>query len=46
MIDLYKQECKKCGYKWMSKVPEPKACTRCKSYRYNTPNTYGKAKKV
>lgn len=29
-------ECKRCGYKWDSRVKEPRACPRCKSYLYKT----------
>lgn len=27
--------CRKCGYRWISRVKNPKACTRCKSYAWN-----------
>ena len=28
-------ECKKCGYKWKSRVTIPLTCPRCKRYDYN-----------
>jgi predicted Zn-ribbon and HTH transcriptional regulator len=28
-------ECKKCGYKWKSRVEKPSACPRCKRYDYD-----------
>ena len=30
--------CKKCGYEWESKQDNPKACPRCKSYRWEKKN--------
>lgn len=27
-----KCECRKCGYKWESRIGEPKACPKCKRY--------------
>lgn len=29
-----KCECKKCGFQWLSVIDEPRACPRCKSYRW------------
>ena len=29
--------CNVCGKKWDSRVHDPKACVRCKSYRWNVP---------
>ena len=31
---LEKKECKRCGYIWMSFLPKPKACPKCKSYEW------------
>lgn len=33
-----KCECKKCGYTWESKKDNPKACPKCKSYRWGKKN--------
>lgn len=27
--------CKKCGYEWMSRVKNPKACPYCKQYDWD-----------
>ena len=34
-------ECLRCGYNWDGKKHNPKACPKCKSYKWNLPNTYG-----
>ena len=26
--------CKRCGYEWISRTPNPITCPKCKSYRY------------
>jgi predicted Zn-ribbon and HTH transcriptional regulator len=28
-------KCEKCGYEWLSRVKEPKACPNCTSRRWN-----------
>ena len=28
-------KCLKCGYSWVSKKQSPKACPKCKSYKWN-----------
>ena len=33
-----KHECKKCGYTWEGKKDNPKACPKCKSYRWEQEN--------
>lgn len=27
-----KKKCQSCGYQWLARVPEPKACPACKTY--------------
>jgi len=29
--------CKRCGYKWDSRLAKPVACPKCKSYRWTEP---------
>jgi hypothetical protein len=29
--------CIRCNYKWYSRVPNPRACPRCKSFYWNIP---------
>ena len=31
--------CKRCGFKWHPRVPNPKACTACNSPYWNKPRT-------
>lgn len=39
--------CLRCGHQWASKVPGgPKACTRCKSYRWQEPKRQVSGRKV
>ena len=36
MINMKKKHsCKKCGYKWESKLENPLSCPRCKRYDWN-----------
>ena len=28
-------KCKKCGYEWITRVDNPKACPKCKSYDWD-----------
>jgi len=30
-----KCKCKRCGYKWESRVKDPKVCPRCKRYDFD-----------
>lgn len=30
-----KPKCDECGYEWVPRVGDPKACPRCKSYDWN-----------
>lgn len=32
----YPCECKRCRFKWNARIPRPRACTRCKSYFWQT----------
>lgn len=38
-------KCLRCGWKWMSRVRNPKACPRCKRYDWNVPPKIKKNKK-
>lgn len=40
MEDTKMNICKRCDYRWISKVALPKQCPACKSYRWNTEQTY------
>lgn len=31
----HSQECKRCGYKWESRLPLPKQCPNCKRMDWN-----------
>jgi predicted Zn-ribbon and HTH transcriptional regulator len=30
-------KCSRCGYLWDSRVPSPRTCPRCKSFKWNEP---------
>ena len=37
-------KCKFCGFKWEARVPNPKACSRCKRYDFDKPTKPKKGK--
>lgn len=37
---MKQNECRRCNYKWYSRTKmEPKACAKCKSYKWNEDKT-------
>lgn len=45
MENANEHQCKRCGYIWTSRVPDPKVCTRCKSHYWKTESRYKAEKK-
>ena len=35
ITEIKQCHCEGCGYNWISRVPNPKQCPRCKVYNYD-----------
>lgn len=35
---MFQLTCEKCGWTWTPRVPNPRVCPKCKTYRETAPN--------
>lgn len=38
--ERYMAECKKCGYQWLARTPQPKRCPLCNNLNPDAPRKY------
>ena len=36
-VEIPQLTCLRCGHKWVPRIPDPRICPKCGSYRWDTP---------